>query len=241
MEPVWVLARILVYPMRLLFRVRFSGRKRIPHDGPVLIAANHVSFLDPLLLLWLGERRLRKARFLAKAELWNIPLLRFFLVRTKQIPVPRASAAAAGSLTAAAESLRNDQMVCIYPEGTISRDLEPMPGKTGIARLAATTGVPVTPVGLWGFHRVWTIGRRPSPRPWVCGCIVVGEPVHVGPDDDLFDATDRIMEGVVDCVQTARRIYPQRPWFGRKAWWVRAPESAVLRPTPRTSSDSRWG
>ena len=76
-EPVWVLARMLVYPLRLLFRIKFSGRTRIPHTGPVLIAANHVSFLDPLLLLWLGERRLRRARFLAKAELWNVPVLRW--------------------------------------------------------------------------------------------------------------------------------------------------------------------
>ena len=79
MEPIWWIARVLCYPLRPLFRVRGVGWEHIGRRGPVLLACNHVSFLDPLALLWLGERRRRKARFLAKAELWNVRGLRFFL------------------------------------------------------------------------------------------------------------------------------------------------------------------
>ena len=207
----------------------------------MLLACNHVSFLDPLAVLWLGERRRRKARFLAKAELWNVRGLRFFLVHTHQIPVPRETTAASGSLAAAAAALRAGQCVCIFPEGTISDDLEPMPGKTGVARLAALSGVPVTPVGLWGVHRIYTLGRKPRWRTGIAESIVVGEPVAVGPGDDVFDATDRIMTAVAACVATARGIYPQKPRRREGDWWVRRPDTAVLRPTSRTRTRDRWG
>ena len=77
---------------------------------------------------------------------------------------------AAASLDAAVAALEAGECVAVFPEGTISLDLEPMPGKTGAARLAALTGVPVTPVGLWGAHRILFKGRKPrwragSPRP----------------------------------------------------------------------------
>ena len=82
----------------------------------------------------------------------------------------------------------------MFPEGEISTDLELMPGKTGVARLAATTGVPVTPMGVWGSQRVHAKGRKPK-VPWgIRSSIVVGPPITVAPEDDVFDATDRIMD-----------------------------------------------
>ena len=97
-EPVYGLARVIAYPIRPLFHVRRIGSRRVPRQGAVLLACNHISLLDPVIVLWLGECTRRKVRFLAMAELWNTPVLRFFLEHTHQIPVDRASAGALGSL-----------------------------------------------------------------------------------------------------------------------------------------------
>ena len=99
----------------------------------------------------------------------------------------------------------------MFPEGTISLDLEPMAGKTGTARLAAARGFPVTPVGLWGAQRVMFKGRKPRWRPGVAEVVVVGDPVHIGPDEDVYDATDRLMAAIAACVRRARELYPQQP------------------------------
>lgn len=232
-DAVWSGGRTVVYPLCRLFRWRIVGLDSLPRDGAVLLASNHISFLDPLALLWLGDRRRRKVRFLAKAELWRVGFFRFFLTRTRQIPVDRASLSTVGTLGAAASALDDGECVCVYPEGTISDDLEPMAAKTGVARLAARTGVPVTPVGVWGTHRVSTKGRPAHFAVGVAVAIAVGDPVAVTPDEDAFAATDRIMAAVVDCVATARRIYPQAPRRRDDGWWVRAADTAVLHPTSR--------
>lgn len=239
-EPAYWLARVLAYPIRLFFRIRRVGSRHIPRRGPVLLACNHISLLDPLVVLWLGECTRRKVRFLAMAELWNLWWLRFFLVHTKQIPVERASSGAVGSLEPAARALRLGECVAIFPEGEISEDLELMPGKTGVARIAATSGTPVTPVGVWGSQRVHAKGRKRRIPLGTAITIVVGEPVTIASDEDPFVATDRIMEAVADCVATARAIYPQHPRVGEDGWWVRNPGTATMKPTPRTRDRSRW-
>jgi 1-acyl-sn-glycerol-3-phosphate acyltransferase len=233
MDRVWTVGRAIVYPLCRLIRWRIVGLGALPRDGAVLLASNHISFLDPLAILWLGDRRRRKVRFLAKAELWRVGFFRFFLTRTGQIPVDRRSIAAVGTLGAAAAALNDGECVCVYPEGTISDNLEPMAAKAGVARLAARTGVPVTPVGLWGTHRLSTKGRPAHLAVGVAVSIAVGAPIVIAPDEDAFAATDRIMAAVVECVATARRIYPQAPGRHDDGWWVRAAETAVLQPTRR--------
>ncbi len=240
MEWVYALGRVLCYPIRLLFRIRTIGTERVPRRGPVLLAVNHVSLLDPLVVLWLGECTRRKIRFLAMAELWKIRILKFFLVNTRQIPVVRASIGAIASLRPAEEALREDACVCIFPEGLISDDLELQPGKTGIARLAAASGVPVTPVGVWGTQRIHGKGRGFRLPLGTALSMVVGEPVVVACDDDLIEATNRIMDSVARCVATARAVYSQSPRPDEDPWWVRGPDSAVARPTSRDRVDSRW-
>ena len=157
-----------------------------------------------------------------------MPALGSLLRATSQIPVRRGSVRAVHALDAAVESLRDGQCVAVFPEGTISMDLDPMAGKSGTARLAQSAGVPVTPVGLWGAHRLMFKGRRPNPEPLVAEVAVVGEPIHIAPDENVRDATDRIMDGICACVRRARSIYPQRPRPGDE-WWWRDPDTAVLR------------
>ncbi len=229
-EPVYgALRNTLVVPTRLALRWTIEGAHRIPVRGPVILASNHVSYLDPLVLAYVADRRHRRLRFLAKRELFDHRLMGAVLRGAHQIPVARDSAAAAGSLDAAVSALRAGECVCVFPEGTISLDLEPMVGKTGTARLAAATGVPVTPVGLWGAQRILFKGRKPRWRWGVAEVVVVGDPVRIGPDDDVRVATDRVMEAIAGCVAEARARYPQQPTPREGDWWVRRPETAVVR------------
>jgi 1-acyl-sn-glycerol-3-phosphate acyltransferase len=199
----------------------------------VILASNHVSYLDPLVLGYLAHRRHRKIRFLAKRELFEKKGVAFLLRHAHQIPVARNTADAAGSLDEAVAALRAGECVSVFPEGTISLDLEPMAGKTGAARLAAASGVAVTPVGLWGAQRILYKGRKPRWRTGIAETVVVGERIRVDPDEDVYDATDRIMAAVAACVARARQIYPQQPRRGEDGWWVRAPGTAVVRPAVR--------
>ncbi len=233
-EPVYSLARTaLLPPVRYGMRWTFEGAHRVPTYGPAILASNHISYLDPLVLAHLADRRHRRVRFLAKAELFEKRGLGWGLRQIGQIPVQRNSDDAASSLDEAVVALGRGECIAVFPEGTISLDLEPMAGKTGVARLAAASGVPVTPIGVWGAHRLLFKGRKPSWRHGIAEAVVVGDLVRVAPDDDVYDATDRIMGAIAACVARARTIYPQHPGPGEDAWWVRTPETAVLRPAVR--------
>lgn len=230
MEPLYGLSELLLRrPMRRAFRWRIEGTEHIPATGPALLASNHVSYLDPLCLCYLTDQVGRRVRFLAKAELFEHRLAAWALRSLGQIPVERGTADASGALDAASAALAGGELVAVFPEGTISRDLDPMAGKTGAARLARTTGAPVVPVGLWGGHRLITAGRPRSWRWGVAVAVVVGEPFVIGPSDNPRLATDRIMEAICAQVARARAIYPQVPKPGRPDWWVRPPETARLR------------
>jgi 1-acyl-sn-glycerol-3-phosphate acyltransferase len=228
-EPLYSLAKGVVYPwLRWGLDWSIEGGDRIPERGAAIVASNHISYLDPFTLAWLADRRGRRVRFLAKAELFDKPGLGPALRSVHQIPVKRGAQDAASSLVAAVDALRAVECVTVFPEGTISLDLEPMVGKSGTARLAQESGVPVTPVGLWGTHRIMFKGRKPKYRWGIAQTAVLGEPIAVGPDDDIRDATDRIMSAICACTARARAIYPQRPAPGDD-WWWREPETAVLR------------
>ncbi len=234
MEPVYALARgALIPPLRHGLRWTIEGAHRIPTYGPVVLASNHISYLDPLLLAYVADQRRRRVRFLAKAELFEKRGLAWALERIRQIPVQRNTADAASSLDAAVAALGAGECVTVFPEGTISLDLEPMAGKTGTARLAAAAGAVVLPVGLWGGHRIMFKGRKPRWRTGVAVAAVVGEPVRVGRTEDLYEATDRIMAAIAACVGRARAIYPQRPRAGDDDWWWRDERTAVARPAAR--------
>ena len=226
-------AKAVFYPgLHWGLRWTMEGVERIPREGPVILASNHVSYLDPLTLAWVANEQRRRVRFLAKAELFDKRGLGPLLRGAHQIPVQRGKADANHALDHALEALQRGECVAVFPEGTISLDLDPMRGKSGTARLARAAGVAVTPVGLWGTHRILFKGRKPKWRWGVAQVAVVGDPVKVGPDDHVKEATDRIMFGIASCVARARELYPQRPKPGEDAWWWREPETAYARYRP---------
>jgi 1-acyl-sn-glycerol-3-phosphate acyltransferase len=229
-DATYVVARTALFPpLHLGIKWTIEGAQMIPVRGPAILASNHVSYLDPLVLAYLADRRHRRVRFLAKAELFDKGLLGPLLRGAHQIPVRRGTTDASASLDAAVAALHRGECVTVFPEGTISLDLDPMVGKSGTARLAQASGVPVTPVGLWGVQRILFKGRKPAWKTGIAETVTVGEPLSIAPDEDVHEATDRIMTAICRQVARAREIYPQAPGPGDDGWWVRLPETARLR------------
>jgi len=214
-------------PVRRGLRWRVEGVERVPPRGPVLLASNHLSYFDPIAVSNLADLAGRRVRYLAKSELFEHRLMAAGLRRMGQIPVERGTGDAA-ALDAAAAALRSGECVHVFPEGTISDDLDPMAGKTGLARLAKAAGVDVLTVGLWGTQRVLPPKGRKAERFRTPITVAVGEMVPVGADANPRETTDRIMAGICAAVTQARRLYPPEP-AGEAPWWARPPDSARLR------------
>jgi 1-acyl-sn-glycerol-3-phosphate acyltransferase len=229
-EPLYPAAKAVFTPwLRFGLRWTIEGLEQIPRQGPVILASNHTSYLDPLALAWVADRRGRRVRFLAKAELFDKPVLGAMLRAIRQIPVARGQADAARSLDAAVAALEAGECVAVFPEGTISTDLDPIAPKSGTARLAHRSGVPVVPVGLWGAHRILTKHRKPAWRWGIPEVAVVGRPLRVEAGEHVRATTARVTEAIGECVARAREIYPDHPKGDADAWWWREPKSA-LRP-----------
>jgi 1-acyl-sn-glycerol-3-phosphate acyltransferase len=148
---------------RLLWRPTVEGREHIPGSGPLIVASNHLSFIDSIIIPLAVPR---KVVFLAKAEYWEgrSPLSwprRLFVVAFDAVPVRREQQRdAQQSLDLAREVLARGDAFGIYPEGTRSRDGRLYRGRTGVAHLALTSGAPVVPVGVIGTENIQPVGTR---------------------------------------------------------------------------------
>ncbi|WP_410627758.1 lysophospholipid acyltransferase family protein [Amycolatopsis sp. cmx-8-4] len=210
-EVVW---QFLVQTTR--FRVRGSGN--IPKTGGVLVASNHLSFADPTTLTAFCLAAGRVPRYLAKASLWNLPVVRSVMRSGRHIPVYRGAATASEAFRDAVASVKAGECVAIFPEATFSKDPAgwPMRGKTGVARIALETGAPVIPVANWGTHRLLPATAwfpRGLPRKTVE--LVAGPPVDLSDLAGreltravLEEATARIMAAVTDLLATLRGERP---------------------------------
>jgi 1-acyl-sn-glycerol-3-phosphate acyltransferase len=158
---------LLAPAARLVFRLSIDGRDNVPRRGPVILAANHLSFVDSLVIPLAAPR---SVAFLAKAEFFQRPGLKGWLTRTSliatdAIPVQRGGHRAAQSaLDVALGVLAEGRAFGIHPEGTRSRDGRLYRGRTGVGWLALASGAPVVPVAVVGTDRVQPIGAR-LPRP----------------------------------------------------------------------------
>jgi 1-acyl-sn-glycerol-3-phosphate acyltransferase len=188
------IARLLLIPLvRLAFRPIIEGRSNVPAQGPVILASNHLSFFDSIIIPLMAPR---KVVFLTKAEYFHGRglkgrVVRWFFTAIGSVPVQRgANRAAQASLDAALEVLAAGDAFGIYPEGTRSADGRLYRGRTGVGWLALTARAPVVPVALNGTERIQPVGSR---LPRISRVrIRFGTPLHFGPDyGDATSASDR--------------------------------------------------
>lgn len=170
-------------------RVRLVGAvDAIPREGPVLIAANHASNLDPVVIgSWLVPTLGRRMQWLGKKELFDWPFLGYLARHGGVHPVDRG-AADVEAFRIAKRILDAGHPLFVFPEGTRSPDGTLQPARDGIAVLAQRTGAPIVPVGISGSSAVWPRGRR-FPRPGGRVTVRVGEPFTLA--DELPADVDR--------------------------------------------------
>ncbi|MCW2897972.1 MAG: phospholipid/glycerol acyltransferase [Streptosporangiaceae bacterium] len=201
-----------------LLKRDWKGRNNVPREGGVIIAANHLSWADPLALAHYVYESGRYPVYLAKSALFDAKIVGPVVRGTGQIPVYRDRADSGGALKPAEEALRAGECLIFYPEGTCTRDPEmwPMTGQTGVARLALATGAKVVPVAHWGAQKLWPYGTkrlRPFPRktmhvvagPAIDLSAYVGQPVT---KEVLHAATSEIMHAIAGLVGELRGEKP---------------------------------
>lgn len=149
----WFIKAIVKPVMLGLYRIRAEGLEDVPKKGAAIIAANHVSFLDSFFIPLVIKRR--KMTYLAKADYFKSWKTSWFFKSVGQISCERAGGSKSQqSLEIALDVLKQGHLLGIYPEGTRSPDGRLYRGRTGVARLALTSGAPVVPVGLIGTDEV---------------------------------------------------------------------------------------
>lgn len=160
----WFLKLFALGPLlRVVFRPQADGLEHVPSEGPAILASNHLSYADWLFMPLTLPRRVS---FVAKAEYFTSPGIKgwfqkHFFRGSGQIPIDRSGAnAAEGALISAKQVLDRGELFGIYPEGTRSHDGRLYRGKTGVARLALETGVPVIPVAVIGTDVVAPPGKK---------------------------------------------------------------------------------
>jgi 1-acyl-sn-glycerol-3-phosphate acyltransferase len=175
----YVLAHFVLRPLFLLvFRPHVTGRENVPLTGPVILASNHLSFIDSIAIPLMAPR---KVSYLAKAEYFTGSgvggwFSKMLFTGLAALPVEReTSRAAQAALDTALSVLKDGGAFGIYPEGTRSRDGRLARGKTGVAWLALTADCPVVPVAVAGTDKVQPVGAR-WPRPHRIS-VTFGEPI----------------------------------------------------------------
>jgi 1-acyl-sn-glycerol-3-phosphate acyltransferase len=215
-----LVSRLTLGPVaRGLFRAKIVGRRNVPKTGAVILASNHLSFIDSVVITLFSPR---PVSFLAKDSYFTGTGVRGFLSRVffrsiGAIPVTRGvGQAAQDALDAGLSLLHQGEAFAIYPEGTRSRDGRLYRGKTGVAWLALNAGVPVVPVALAGTDKVQPIGSRGIRLAKVT--IEFGEPLdlsHHGKADSgraRRHATDEVMDAIAALSKQERaRDYNEPP------------------------------
>ena len=247
-SPGWrfVAGRGLQILLHALMKHEQQGRQYLPREGGVIVAPNHLSYADWGAVAIFTYESGRFPTFLIKSSIFNVKVIGPFLRVLGQLPVYRNRGDAALVLKSAEAALRNDQCVIVYPEGTASRDpgLWPMVAKTGAARLALKTGVPVIPVAHWGAQDVLPYGSfKPRVIPRRTVRILAGPPVDLAEfagepinSKTMRAATDKIMTEVTALLGKLRgEEPPAQPYHPAIA---RREARAELRKLAETQGDS---
>lgn len=196
--------------------IDIQGAEQVPRTGGVLLACNHISYVDFIYGGLAANPSGRKVRFMAKRELFDHRLTGPLMRSMHHIEVDRGEGLA--SFDTAVDYLRAGEAVGIFPEATISRAMELKEFKTGAVRIAATAQVPLVPVVMWGTQRMVT---KDHPRDFSRGKTILlraGEPQHPTGADPVAE-TAELRRAMAEMLGQAIRDYPadeQPPG----SWWV---------------------
>ena len=242
-SPSWRLASVIVLRslVHALIRNKWGGRENVPGSGGVILAVNHLSYLDFAPDGVFFHSCGRYPVFMIKASAFEVKGIGGFLRKAGQVPVYRGSSDAALALSEAEERLAEGAAVVFYPEGTttLDRGWWPMAARTGVARLALAAGVPVIPVAHWGTQDIVPFGGKvPRLFPRKTVRVVAGCPVDLSPwagqqdsAQALRTATDAIMARVTALVGQLRgEIPPPVPYDPRNP--AGAGPEAMTKPLP---------
>ena len=227
--PYYNLGVVVLWPgMMLLTRRDWRGQENLGKPGQgIVVAANHMSWFDPIVMLHFMNDSGRPGRFLVKDALFEVPALGRIATGAGQIPVHRESSDASKAVSSAVEAVNDGEAVIVYVEGTLTRDpdLWPMSGKTGAARIALLSGCPIVPVAHWGAQEV----MRPYQKelrlfPPKTIHVAAGSPVDL---DDLRElplttavleeATTRVMDDITALQADFRGEDPPEERWSKKA------------------------
>ena len=207
--------------------IQMTGTEHVPRSGGVLLAYNHVSYVDFIYGGLAAHPSRRLVRFMAKRELFDHKASGPLMRSLHHIEVDRGEGVA--SFHTAVDYLRAGEAVGIFPEATISRSMELKDFKTGTVRIAAAAGVPLVPVILWGTQRMLT---KDHPRDFSRGTTIairVGEPMHPDGSNPVAE-TAELRSRMSAMLEESVRSYPaaeQPPG----SWWVPASLGGTA-PTP---------
>jgi 1-acyl-sn-glycerol-3-phosphate acyltransferase len=207
----WFGIAVVGFFCRFLFRLRVEGADRVPSSGPAIVAGNHVSALDGVVLaLTTSSRSRRMTRFLVAAEFFRKLWCGWALRLYRQIPLRRGQRDQ-GALDVAIDTIRGGALAGIFPEGTVNPESGAglMRGRKGAARIALATEAPVVPVGIWGTQARWPKSGLHLRRPWQpVVAISYGEPIPPkGDPDSAADVqafTDVIIEALAAQAERAK-------------------------------------
>jgi 1-acyl-sn-glycerol-3-phosphate acyltransferase len=201
-------ATTLTFPtlIKALMKRDWHGQENIPRQGGVIVAANHLSYADWAAMALFVYEAGRYPAFLIKSSAFNVKVIGPFLRGAGQLPVNRGASDAALVLKDAERALESGECLIFYPEGTATRDPDqwPMVPKTGVARLALATGVPVIPVACWGAQVILPYGsKKPRLLPRHTVRMLAGPPVDLSryagqplTRDVLRDAAGAVMADI---------------------------------------------
>ncbi|MBX3093196.1 MAG: 1-acyl-sn-glycerol-3-phosphate acyltransferase [Cryobacterium sp.] len=183
----WFMKNLVAGPiLRTVFRPWVIGAENLPKTGPVILASNHLSFIDSVFLPLVLDRRVT---FLAKSDYYTAKgikgwAIKTFLKATGMLPIDRSGGQASeASLRTGLGVLAKGDVLGIYPEGTRSPDSKLYRGRTGVARMVLEGGVPVIPVAMVDTELIMPIGKR-IPKVRRVG-VIMGKPLDFSRFDGL--------------------------------------------------------